>query len=121
MEAAGKGHTEVVVELLNAGASPNVRTGDGTTALREATVNNQEDVVRILLEHGADVNAKEDIFGTTCLMEAARVGSVPIVKLLLQHGADVNAMEDTGFTALTEASLRGHLTVVNLLKQYGAW
>jgi ankyrin repeat protein len=47
------------------------------------------EIVKLLLEHGADVNAKTAY--ETALHLAAEKGHLEIVKFLLEHGADVNA------------------------------
>jgi ankyrin repeat protein len=49
--------------------------------------------VKILLDNGADVNAKHGE-GSTALMVAAQTGHLQIVKLLLEKGADMNAESD---------------------------
>src|SRR5438477_304130 len=49
------------------------------------------DAVMVLLDHGADVNAKEKLRGTTAVMWAADQGHAAAVKLLIDHGADVKA------------------------------
>ena len=68
------------------------------------------DVVRFLIERGADVNAY-DRNGTTALMEAAEHGHADIVRTLIENGADMNAQNDGGRTALmiavTSASFAG--------------
>ena len=47
------------------------------------------DAIKVLLDHKADVNAKEKLRGTTALMWAAEQGHPAAVKLLIEHGADV--------------------------------
>jgi ankyrin repeat protein len=49
------------------------------------------DAVKVLLSHGADVNANEKLRGTTALMWAAANGNAPAAKLLIDRGADVSA------------------------------
>lgn len=79
-------------------------------------------LVRLLLEEGADVNARENIVGyrSTLIMASFR-GNVEIAQLLLEKGADVNAHAG-GFydTALIAASCRWNLDMVQLLINYGA-
>ena len=49
------------------------------------------DAMKVLLDHGADVNAKETLRGTTALMWAADEGHAPAIQLLIQRGADIKA------------------------------
>ena len=48
----------------------------------------------MLLDHGAEVNAKENLRGTTPLMWAADEGHAPAIQLLIQRGADIKAQSD---------------------------
>ena len=59
--------------------------------------------VMLLLEKGADVNAKGND-GFTALMVGSLQGRTEIVKILLEKGADVNEKGNDGFTALMIAS-----------------
>src|SRR5439155_3221991 len=47
------------------------------------------DAVKVLLDHGAQVNAKESLRGTTAIMWAAEQGHAPVIQYLAEHGADV--------------------------------
>jgi ankyrin repeat domain-containing protein 50 len=78
-----------------------------------------ESVVRLLLEHKADVDAK-GYGGRTVLFAAAYGGHEVIVRLLLEHKADVDAKDDSGWTALYAAAHRGHEAVVRLLLEHKA-
>ena len=48
------------------------------------------EIVKYLIDHGADPNAKDDI-GRTALILASENGQFEIVKCLIEHGADPNA------------------------------
>ncbi|HLJ14518.1 MAG TPA: ankyrin repeat domain-containing protein, partial [Bryobacteraceae bacterium] len=70
-------------------ADPNVAREDGETPLMTAARLGQIDVMKMLLDHGARVNAREKKFGQTALMWAA--GHPDAVRLLVARGADVRA------------------------------
>ena len=86
------------------------------TALMWAAHGGHEAVVRLLLEKGADVHAKDTNAGDeTALHEAAHYGHEAVVRLLLEKGSDVDAKTSFGWTALSAASRRGYEAVVRLL------
>jgi ankyrin repeat protein len=76
-------------------------------------------VLRLLLEHGADINV-QDGNGLTPLQWASFNGALEVVRLLLEHGADVEAKNKYGKTALQEAVQEGHDEIVELLRERGA-
>ena len=67
------------------------------------------DAVRVLLAHGADVNAKESWKQQTALMWAAHEGNAEAVKLLLEAGANVNERSMFGWTPLLFAARQGQV------------
>jgi uncharacterized protein len=71
----------------------------GWTPLHYAATNGHDDVVKLLLDHSAYIDAGSPN-GTTPLMMAARGGHVSTVKLLLDSGADLNVKNQLGLTAL---------------------
>ncbi len=83
--------------------------------------------VRLMLDHGADVNAFDPL-GRTPLMYAAASDLLPLdeVKLLVERGADVNAKSkhkdggDSGLTVLDIAKLHGDTPIVSFLENAGA-
>ncbi|RYP75956.1 hypothetical protein DL771_002028 [Monosporascus sp. 5C6A] len=76
-------------------------------------------VSRLLLDRGADIEAKNNI-GYTPLLGAAFEGYETVVKLLLDRGADIEAEDKSGITSLLWAADKGHKTVVELLLDKGA-
>ncbi|KAJ3293897.1 hypothetical protein HK104_004126 [Borealophlyctis nickersoniae] len=85
----------------------------GDAALRAASPRGHHEVVRLLLENGANVHAKDD----SALRGASQRGHFEVVRLLLEHGANVHAKNDC---ALRQASQNGHLKVVRPLLENGA-
>jgi ankyrin repeat protein len=75
------------------------------------------EVVRYLLDEGADINAREKL-GHTALAEAAYFGHLDVIKELLLRGADINTVTDDG-TALDIAVSRNNTAVADLLKHRG--
>ena len=103
--------------LLKYGADPNLTSGgpvEQETALMMTLENSNNDMARVLIENGADVNAS-DAAGITPLMIAARRGNVEGVAMLLKRGAAVNACDQDGENALFGAIMYGHNQIVKLL------
>ena len=86
----------------------------GKTALHVATAHDRVDIVLLLLEHGAAVNAASD-GGWTPLHNACDKGCEGIVRILLKAGAQVNAQLLNGVTPLHLAAQGGHREVVECL------
>ena len=113
--AAKHGHVQAVRFLVHErGARVDPARRMTHTALRGATLGGHLDVVRELLEAGADVNAPSDGMRTP-LMGAARNGFLDIVRVLLNAGADVTAVNSFGETAIDVARDQGHHAIVQEL------
>jgi hypothetical protein len=119
LDAAWKGETEKVSQLLNQGVNPEAKASDGGTPLMYAALMGHIDTVKALIEKGAKPNAR-DSGGGTALMQAASNGHVEVVKILLKAKADPNAIAKDGTTALKWAKLKKYDDVVGILKNAGA-
>jgi len=87
--ASQLGHTDVIEALLGAGADPKIVTANGTTPLMAAAASGNAAAVRVLLDRGSDVDAKERVRGETALMFAVASNRVDAMKVLIAAGADV--------------------------------
>jgi uncharacterized protein len=111
------GHRDVVEFLLKQGADVHLaaRNPQRVTALHAAAARRDAEVVRTLLKHGADPNARQEK-GFVPLHDAAASGEEVITHLLVEHGAHVDARTDDGKTPYDLASERGHQQVAEWLK-----
>lgn len=92
----------------------------GNTPLMYGCAGGHEEVVKFLLEHGANVEDHNEN-GHTPLMEAASAGHVGLAKILLEHGAGINThSNEFKESALTLACYKGHLDMVRFLLEAGA-
>ncbi len=106
--------------LLDKGARINTQTETGRTALYlAASQSGREDVVRVLLDGGADPNLST-LPGRTPLMAASAEGEVTAMRLLLEKGANPKAASGTGSTALFDAARSRSVEAVRLLLDAGA-
>ncbi len=93
--AADGGHAAAVALLLQAGARTDDRNPTfGWTALHEAAVFGWRDLARVLVDHGADVNSRDDE-GRTPLALAQRSGQVELAGYLQTHGARGDAEDES--------------------------
>ena len=80
---------------------------------------NNEKVVQLLIDKGADVNVQGGYYGNALQAASYRIHEL-LVQLLVGNGADVNAQGGHYDNALHAANERGHKEVVQLLIKYGA-
>jgi hypothetical protein len=88
-------------------------------AMKVAVANRQTAVVKLLINHGVDVNVR-DKSRRTFLHDAAEANDAKIVQLLLQNGADSNAVDELGRSALELAAALGNIEAVEVLLKDGA-
>jgi ankyrin repeat protein len=122
-EAAALGRVERVRELVDADpALARAYAPDGFHALGLAAFFRQPEVVHLLLDRGADVDAaaRNEQIRTTALQAAAASGDNESARLLLDAGADVDAAQPGGFTPLHSAAANGNRELVELLLERGA-
>jgi ankyrin repeat protein len=118
MHAIGNQNVEMVKLLVLAGADSNCADNFGITPLMQAA-GGDSNIVRILIESGAEVNA----VGTqnfTAFYFAANEGLVEVMELLHTHGANVNVRNSDKETPLIRASRMGKSEAVEWLLDHGA-
>lgn len=100
--------------LLDNKADVNTKaaTVDSRTALQTAVEGGYIEIVKLLLDYGADVDDIDN--GRTALQTTAESGYTNIVKLLLDNGTNVNNVGN-GRTALQTAAGSGYIDIVNTL------
>ncbi|XP_032699628.1 ankyrin repeat and SAM domain-containing protein 3 isoform X4 [Lontra canadensis] len=87
----------------------------GWTALFHCTSAGHQQMVKFLLDSGANANVREPVYGFTPLMEAAAAGHEIIVQYFLNHGVRVDTRDHSGATARMLAKQYGHMKIVGLI------
>lgn len=114
--AAEEGDAAAVARALAAGASADERLSKGgETPLMRAAARGHEDVVRVLLDAGADACARR-ADGFTPLILAVFFGHEGVVRLLVERGADASARTGLGTTAARWAEARGFASMAEVLR-----
>jgi ankyrin repeat protein len=116
--AAFFGYRAIVEFLLKNGADVKAaaRNAQKVTAMHAGATRGDAEIVKMLLEAGADPNAQQER-GFVPLHSAAANGNFPVVQLLLQHGARADAKADDGKTPADMAADRGHKDLAETLKK----
>lgn len=112
---AKTGDAALILELLRAGANPDVADpACGLTVLHDTSREGFDDSVRVLLEHGADAN-RVDLKGNLPLHLAAREGHLEVVQLLIGQTENPHQGNNEGSTALLVARLHEKFDTVQCL------
>ena len=94
---------------------------DGTKfPLHSAARHGYLDIVKVLIESGANVEVKEENYDCTPLHYAASNEHLEITKLLVEKKADVNSMNKSNETPLHYTTFHSHLEITKLLIENGA-
>lgn len=149
IEAVVDGDSNFVSQLLSVGADANFMDRLGMTPIHYATRRTNVDIVEMLINNGArldanqwrettlfqvgsveiaelliakgvDVNARDNKGATALHSAAPRENKINVVKLLIAEGADINARDNEGDSPLSVALKTGNTAVAELLRQHGA-
>ncbi|MFH1066478.1 MAG: ankyrin repeat domain-containing protein [bacterium] len=120
MKVIERGDLKKLQSLLKKGVDVNTRNDDSKeTPLMRAAQLGHEEIVRLLCDHKADLNAR-DWQHCTALIWAIVYDREKIVELLLGKGAATDTGEARTRTALMWASTYGHLNIARMLLEAGA-
>lgn len=116
-EAAATGNLERVQQLAQEDQTAiNAVSADGFTPLGLACFFNYPDIVRFLVQHGADVNVpSQNQLQVRPIHSAVAARNTELVTFLLDNGADIDAMQAGGFTPLHAAAHNGDEDMIKLL------
>ena len=118
--AAAFNRTDLINLLLKHGATIDVRSIDGSTALMVASEQGQVAAVQLLLKQSASVDLASANDGISSLISAARNGHASVVAVLLKHSADPDQQSASFSTALVQAAGAGHTECARALLDAGA-
>ena len=112
-------HEATAAFLLEHGMHPDHMNWHRFTLLHHMAAEGELAKARLLLDHGADIEAIDDEYRSTPLGVAARRGQKALVELLLQRGADPTAAGATWATPLAWAEKKGHQRIADMLRAEG--
>ncbi|CAH1269565.1 PPP1R16B [Branchiostoma lanceolatum] len=95
LDSAARDDVHEVAELLKSGVSPDMTNSDGLTPLHQCCIEGSEEMMKVLVEAGANVNAVDCELWTP-LHAAATCGHINLVRYLINNGADVLAVNADG-------------------------
>lgn len=114
------GNKKLIEFLLELGAPPDgLPNYFDETPLHEAALKNHTFIIQLLLDRGADINAR-DTNDQTALHKAAWNNCTSAMRLLLDRGADPNARNLANQTPLDLARWRNHQEAIDLLMDFSA-
>ncbi|KAK1458788.1 hypothetical protein CCUS01_09042 [Colletotrichum cuscutae] len=113
-EQVGASSSDVLALAVN-------RKWQGKTPLQWAAYKNNASVVQLLIDNGADLEAKDYCGCTALLISAQAPGTVDysaVMRVLLQAGSNISCRDDDGFTPIAEAYFQGNPNTISAL---GNW
>ncbi|KAK8129310.1 hypothetical protein PG999_001690 [Apiospora kogelbergensis] len=111
--------TRALLSVHHVDVKDSIDGEDGQTPLWWATANGHEEIVHILLDGGADIEARDND-GRTSLWMAVVSRHLSVAELLIKRGADIEARDGGGRTPLWAAAAAGYKEVSELLIENGA-
>ncbi|ETW04248.1 hypothetical protein H310_04577 [Aphanomyces invadans] len=116
--ASRKGNTEVVKHILEETAAVHKVRWSGVTALHRACEGGNLDTIELLLDRGADINARSTWGWYSPLHVACRYGQEATVKYLLSRGADWTIKDKRKLTPFKYAIRAGHASMAHRIDEW---
>jgi ankyrin repeat protein len=145
MEAIEKNHIDIVKVLIEANINLKHIDNQDKNALEYAFKNKNDNIIKLLLESGFDINEHDYIvyaiyndYDISIIEKIINFGAninkvyfegrtpimctfdINIIKLLIKNGANLNYEDDDGKTPLKNAYCENEIEVIELLKAHGA-
>jgi ankyrin repeat protein len=121
MQAVESADVARVKSLLAAGADPSKPTRNGDAPLVMAAYLGHAEIVRLLLEAGADITAVDPGMKATALHAAAYAGRTEAAKVLIEHGIEIDKQgPKNGYTALHDAIWQNNIDTAKVIIDAGA-
>ncbi|XP_036355459.1 E3 ubiquitin-protein ligase MIB2-like isoform X2 [Octopus sinensis] len=112
--ASFKGHKDIVLMLLEAGANIELQDDDGDTALHFSAFGEQTEIMELLLSKGAKIDALNKK-KQSALHIAVNKESIKCVRMLVKHSAPINIQDSLGDTALHDAIRKENEEIIDML------
>jgi uncharacterized protein len=121
MKAVKSNDVARVKELIQQGGNINASDTNGDTPLVMAAYEGCTEIVKLLLEAGADVTVVDPGMKATALHAAAYAGRTEVAKLLIAYQIDIDKQGPyNGYTALHDALWQNHIETAKVIIEAGA-
>jgi ankyrin repeat protein len=120
ISAAWRGHLDMVKLLIKSGCNIQCRTASGSTALHEATLKTQKEIISELVRAGLSVNTKDGNGSTALYLTSQYRLDATTAEVLLTLGADMETKSKIGYTTLLNAVLANQYDLAKALVDHGA-
>ncbi|MGC8660856.1 MAG: ankyrin repeat domain-containing protein, partial [Desulfomonilaceae bacterium] len=118
--AVSNNDLQITRQILDKKPKIDTKDNSGWPAIHIAAKNGFDEILKILIENGSDLNTKITQAGKSPLMLASEFGHTETVKTLVENGASINAQDNEGSGPLFLAAEGGHVETVSLLLDKGA-
>ncbi|KAJ9263074.1 hypothetical protein DTO195F2_3052 [Paecilomyces variotii] len=120
MQEIAEGDEKSVLRLLQHGADVNAASPSNLTPLVFAAFAGHTQIVNMLLEYGAHIEAREHKANFAALNAATDNNNLAVVKLLVEKGAYIDPASLDGMTPLLLAVSKGNIEIAKFLIEHGA-